>query len=289
MTVLKRSVLQEIYRRLFLKFGPQSWWPARTSFEVMVGAILTQNTNWTNVERALVNLKKEHLLTPQGLHKLSHAQLASLIKPAGYFNIKARRLKNFLEFFYAEYAGDLRRMAAEEMETLRRKLLQVNGIGPETADSILLYAFNKPVFVIDAYTKRFLSRHNLVSPDARYHEIQKLFTGHLKSDARLFNEYHALIVRLGKDLCRSQPRCDICPLNDFHYSLTFKCGLCHRALPKKEERFFMKKLSVGVPRLLVCSFCKDSQPPAGVSSASNLRSLRFMQRFPPPCGGKFGF
>lgn len=236
MVQVATSPLTAIYRRLWNAFGPQKWWPAQSKFEVIVGAILTQNTNWGNVEKALDNLKKEKLLSPQTLRDISPRKLAVLIKPAGYFNVKTKRLKNFIAFFFQEYDGQLRNMAREESAVLRRKLLGVNGIGPETADSIVLYAFDKPIFVVDAYTKRFLYRHNMIGREADYDAVQELFMGHFKPDARLFNEYHALIVKLGKEYCRPNPRCDQCSLKDFHYSLTVKCGQCHRALLEKEVR-----------------------------------------------------
>ncbi len=230
------TTLEKIYRRLLETFGPQHWWPAQTKFEVIVGAILTQNTNWGNVEKALENLKKQKVLFPWRLYDIPTEKLAQLIRPAGYFNVKAKRLKNFMEFFFKEYGGNLKKMQSESLEVLRSKLLSVNGIGPETADSILLYALDKPVFVVDAYTKRILLRHNLAHPDADYHEIQEYFMRHFPMDVKQFNEFHALIVRLGKDYCRTKPRCEQCPLKDIAYSLTYKCRRCHRALPLKKER-----------------------------------------------------
>jgi len=221
MLVQKKSV-ENIYQRLLLEFGPQKWWPARTRFEVIVGAILTQNTNWSNVEKAIENLRADHLLNPSRLKDVSVSQLASLIKPAGYFNIKAKRLKNFIDFFYQEYNGQLKVMAQEEIGLLRRKLLAVNGIGPETADSILLYACDKPIFVVDAYTKRILSRHNLVKSDADYATIQNLFMESLKNESKMFNEYHALIVHVGKHFCKTKPLCDRCPINDISRSAYVK-------------------------------------------------------------------
>ncbi len=209
------SQLKSIYQKLYFAFGPQHWWPGESPFEVMVGAILTQNTNWTNVEKAIRNLRRNSLLTAYSLHSLSHKRLANLIKPAGYYNIKAKRLKNFLDFFIGRYKADIKDIFPIEINKMRQELLSVNGIGPETADSILLYALNKPIFVVDAYTKRMLFRHNLIPEDATYQEVQKLFMRILKKDVKLFNEYHALIVRLGKDYCRkAKPKCDICPLKD---------------------------------------------------------------------------
>lgn len=232
----ERSTLTEIYTRLLEAFGPQHWWPAQTQFEVIVGAILTQNTNWKNVEKALTNLKCKKLLSPKAFQNISQSQLAALIKPAGYFNIKSKRLKNFISFLFKEYGGSLRKMGKEDCSILRQKLLSVNGIGPETADSILLYAFNNPVFVVDAYTKRILYRHNIIDHRENYNAVQNMFMRSLKRNVQMFNEYHALIVQLGKDHCRVNPRCEQCVLNDFHYSLTAKCTMCHRALPKKYDR-----------------------------------------------------
>lgn len=207
-----RKKLANIYNTLYTAFGPQHWWPGETPFEVAVGAILTQNTNWGNVEKAVNNIKSRGALDAKSLYELSYRELALLIKPAGYFNIKARRLKEFLSFLINHYKGRLKKMEGEDVHALREKLLDVNGIGPETADSILLYALNKPVFVVDTYTKRILERHKLIPPKATYHEIQRLFHKHLSRDTELFNEYHALFVRLGKEYCKPKPLCKGCPL-----------------------------------------------------------------------------
>jgi len=235
-----KETLHRIYQKLSQEFGPQHWWPARTKFEVIVGAILTQNTNWGNVEKAIHRLKAAGALSGRALRDIPVTKLAALIKPAGYFNVKARRLKNFMRFFFDEYHGSLKAMAREELPQMRHKLLKVNGIGPETADSILLYALDKPVFVVDAYTKRFLCRHNLVSPKADYHQIQELFTTHFDEDIPFFQEYHALIVALGKNYCKPTPLCEPCPLNRIRYSLTAQCGSCHRALLNGEKRIATK-------------------------------------------------
>ena len=204
--------LLQIYKKLYTSFGPQHWWPGETPFEVAVGAILTQNTNWGNVEKAIENLKKNRLLRPSALHELSHDRLAELIRPAGYFNIKAKRLKNFIDLLMQEYQGSMNRMKKENCSSVRKKLLSVNGIGPETADSIILYALEKPVFVVDAYTKRVLSRHNILDHDASYEAFQEFFHAQLKENVSLFNEYHALFVRLAKEKCRTKPVCTGCPL-----------------------------------------------------------------------------
>jgi len=209
-----RGKLNLIYRRLYSFFGPQHWWPAGSPFEVMVGAILTQNTNWQNAEKAIENLKKHRLLNPRKLYRLPHKRLAAFIMPAGYYNIKARRLKNFLGFLFRSYKGKIKNISLEDKDELRSGLLSVNGIGPETADSILLYALDKPVFVVDAYTKRILLRHRIIEEDADYAQVQSLFMKNLKNSVRLFNEYHALLVRLGKEFClKTRPRCAMCPLN----------------------------------------------------------------------------
>lgn len=207
-----KKTLRDIYDRLFDAFGPQHWWPGDTPFEIMVGAILTQNTSWRNVERAIANLKQAGLLNPVALARAPR-RLARLIRPSGYFNVKARRLSDFLEWFMAA-TGDGRVESLQRFRTprLRRALCAVRGIGPETADSILLYALRRRVFVVDAYTRRFLSRHRLIPAAATYDTVRRLFESSLPPSAKLYNEYHALIVKLGKDICRPKPRCDGCPL-----------------------------------------------------------------------------
>lgn len=205
--------LLKIFKKLYSFYGPQHWWPGDSPFEIAVGAILTQNTNWGNVERAIKNLKDAKVLSAQALYELPVQKLASLIRPAGYFNIKAKRLKAFIKFLMNDYAGSMKRMGKKDTESLRKELLSINGIGPETADSILLYALDKPVFVIDAYTRRVLSRHGIMDYNASYEEYQGLFHQELDEDVPLFNEFHALFVRLGKDFCRPKPKCEGCPLN----------------------------------------------------------------------------
>ncbi|MDR9500881.1 MAG: endonuclease III domain-containing protein [Desulfurivibrionaceae bacterium] len=211
------SRLQDLYQTLLDHFGPQRWWPGDTTLEIVVGAVLTQNTNWRNVSLALAQLKQEELLSLDGLLALPVAQLAALIRPAGYYNIKAQRLKNLLTLLAEEIAdsGSLEEFFSQDLFSVRSKLLSVKGIGPETADSILLYAARKPIFVVDAYTYRFLSRHGLVAEESSYEEMQELFMSALPPEADLYNEYHALLVCLGKEFCKkSNPRCQECPLQD---------------------------------------------------------------------------
>ncbi|MCR4287355.1 MAG: endonuclease III domain-containing protein [Deltaproteobacteria bacterium] len=202
---------------MFAAFGAQGWWPGKTRFEVIAGAILTQNTAWTNVEKAIANLKARGVLSPAKLHGLKTGELAALIRPAGYFNIKAKRLKNFTDYLFKEHNGSLDRLLKQRSpKELREELLKISGIGPETADSIVLYAANMPEFVVDAYTKRIFSRHLIVKEDAQYEELKSVFMENLEPDAAFFNEYHALIVRTGKDFCRpKEPLCTGCPLNVF--------------------------------------------------------------------------
>ncbi|HEY7678149.1 MAG TPA: endonuclease III domain-containing protein [Candidatus Methylomirabilis sp.] len=207
-----RQRLLRLYDLMFRAYGPQHWWPARTRFEVVVGAVLTQNTAWTNVEKAIARLRAAGALRPAALAALPRQRLAALIRSAGYYNIKAERLQNLLRYLRRRCGLHLPRLFRGAPQALRRELLAVNGIGPETADSILLYAGNIPIFVVDAYTRRILARHGLLRPDAGYGETQALFTAHLPPDVALFNEYHALLVMVGKDHCRSVPRCETCPL-----------------------------------------------------------------------------
>ena len=207
--------LMDLYGRLLSAFGPQHWWPADTPFEVAVGAILTQNTNWKNVERAVDNLKREGVLTVEGISRLSEAELAEMIRPSGYFTVKARRLKNYIGYIGAHYRWDFAASLVGDCAQKRAELLSVSGIGPETADSILLYAGGHATFVVDAYTKRITARHGLARPDVPYEELRSLFMEALVPDAALFNEYHALLVAVGKQFCRPrEPRCADCPLSD---------------------------------------------------------------------------
>ena len=205
----------EMFDLLLNHFGPQNWWPAETDLEVMVGAVLTQNTNWKNVEKAIENLKRKDLLSLESLCSLTVTELAQEIRPAGYFNIKARRLKNLINFVVKQYQADLSVFFGDETRSLREGLLSVKGIGPETADSILLYAARRPVFVIDAYTHRILGRHGMSDGETSYYELQDLFIDHLPEDPALFNEFHALIVQTGKNYCKKKPACSRCPLEQW--------------------------------------------------------------------------
>ena len=207
--------LKQVYDRLLGAYGPQSWWPGDSPFEVMIGAVLTQNTSWGNVERAIDNLRREELLEPHALDQVPPEELEQLIRPAGYYRVKARRLRNLLRLLVDRYGGSIEAMFRTSLPELRDQLLAVNGIGPETADSILLYAGGLPAFVVDAYTARVFARHGWIPFDADYHQIQEYFEAGLPQDAAMFNEYHALLVRVGKERCRKKrPRCAGCPLAD---------------------------------------------------------------------------
>jgi endonuclease-3 related protein len=248
MDELRLAAIREYYETLFSAWGCQHWWPARSRFEMVVGAYLTQNTSWTNVEKALRNLRKARLLTLDGIRRTPQTELEQLIRPAGYFRQKAQRLKTFVQFLDDRYNGSLSRMFSRPTSELRPELLALNGVGPETADSILLYAGNHPVFVVDAYTRRIFERHQIIAPTDSYDDIRVLFEESLASIvppkpnsriptdsfrgschwpsrvssatrtplAQLFNEMHGLIVGVGKNYClKSQTRCEQCPLQKF--------------------------------------------------------------------------
>lgn len=207
-----QKLLLKMYNRLFKSFGRQYWWPGETDFEVVTGAILTQNTNWDNVKKAIQNLKDAGVFTPKKLYEIDRERLADLIRPSGYFNVKAKRLKNFIEWLFLHYCGSLSKMFLQDFVALRTQLLSVNGIGRETADSILLYAAKQPTFVVDAYTKRVLVRHGLISEDFDYETIKAFFEDNLPRDVALYNEFHALLVRVGNNFCKPKMQCDECPL-----------------------------------------------------------------------------
>lgn len=244
-----RGEIVAYYQALYARWGPQNWWPARSRFEMIVGAYLTQNTNWSNVERAMTNLRGARALNVKAMREIPLSRLQKLIKPSGYFRQKAKKLKTFIRFVDKKYAGSLERMFREPTDKLRGELLDLNGVGPETADSILLYGGNHPVFVVDAYTRRILERHGMITAKTKYEEIRALMEDAVKSGeagalipeprrqengndprhpasrmsrrgsrsdlAQHYNELHALIVRIGNQYCRSTPRCDECPLREF--------------------------------------------------------------------------
>lgn len=211
----KAKTIFKIYQKMFDALGPQQWWPGETPFEIIIGAILTQNTNWSNVEKAIRNLRTAGKLSPEGIHELSVTELAQLIRPSGFFNVKARRVKTFINWLFSRYGGNLSGMFNQDLQILRDELLSVKGIGPETADSILLYAGNLPTFVVDAYTHRIFSRHGFVSEESTYDEMKSFFEENLPKDVKLYNEYHALLVNIGKMFCRPKKACEQCPLKDF--------------------------------------------------------------------------
>jgi len=217
MATYTADVLRQFYDALYEQYGAQHWWPADTPLEVMVGAVLTQNTNWQNVERAIARLRAADLLDLAALRAVPTDRLAELIRPAGYFNVKARRLKSLIDMVWRQYDGDLTAMFAQPMAELREVLLSVRGVGPETADSILLYAGGHPTFVVDAYTYRVVVRHGLLDAQASYEDLKQLFEDAMEPDADLYNEYHALLVRVGKEHCRRRARCDGCPLDRFEH------------------------------------------------------------------------
>lgn len=209
-------LLMEVFEVMLAAAGPRRWWPARTRFEVIVGAVLTQNTAWGNVEKAIANLRAAGALNPRAMLDMGEERLSELIVPAGYYRVKARRLTNFLRWFDENFGLSLDRMFRRGIGELRGMLLSVNGVGRETADSIILYAAGKPIFVIDAYTKRIFSRHGWCAPDVDYDELRGMIESRLPADAPLFNEYHALIVYTGNNWCRARnPRCGECPLGGF--------------------------------------------------------------------------
>ncbi|RKX61332.1 MAG: endonuclease III domain-containing protein [Thermodesulfobacteriota bacterium] len=211
----KSEILKEIFERLYSYFGPQHWWPAKTPFEVCVGAILTQNASWKNVSKAIKNLEEKQLLDPFRIYKLPLLKLAEIIKPCGFYNIKAKRLKEFVKFLVEKYEGKLEKLFNKDWKEAREELLKIKGLGKETVDSILLYAGGFPVFVVDAYTYRILNRHYLIEENVTYEEIQSLFMENLPPDPKLFNEYHALLVACGKNFCKKKdPICEKCPLKD---------------------------------------------------------------------------
>ena len=205
-------MLLEVYRRLLSRYGPQNWWPAESSLEMIVGAILTQSAAWTNVEKAIRSLKSEGILSLEALRDVPQEELALLVRPSGYYNAKARKIKAFAEWMAASHENDLNALFMLETGELRHQLLSVHGIGQETADSIILYAARRPVFVIDAYTRRIVSRMGLAPSRDTYGDFQSLFMDQVPPDEQMYNEYHALLVRHGKIVCRKMPLCHDCCL-----------------------------------------------------------------------------
>ncbi|MBA7600048.1 Endonuclease III [subsurface metagenome] len=208
------QALNNIYHRLLAHYGHQHWWPAQEPFEMIVGAILTQSAAWVNVEKAIANLKAARALSPAALRRLPQPELARLIRPSGYYNVKAAKLRSFAHWLGEYHNDDLDKLFGGDTDHLRQQLLAIYGVGAETADSIILYAANKPVFVIDAYTRRIISRLGLAPINNSYEAYQALFMHNLPADANLFNEYHALLVCLAKDVCRPHPLCRQCCLSD---------------------------------------------------------------------------
>jgi endonuclease-3 related protein len=202
---------RSVYQILQEQHGEQDWWPGDTAFEIMIGAILTQNTAWTNVEKAITNLKQQSALSISGILDTPVESLAEMIRPSGYYNQKAKRLQGFCAWLVGK--GGIDALQARDTGTLRQELLSINGIGPETADDMLLYALDRPVFVIDAYTRRLFSRLDLVAGSEKYDELRSRFEKSLAGDASLYNEYHALIVVHAKDVCRKNPLCSACKLS----------------------------------------------------------------------------
>jgi endonuclease-3 related protein len=237
----EQSLLLEIYSRMRERFDPLDWWPGETPFEVCIGAILTQNTAWTNVAKAIDNLRNAGALSVTGISEIKEPELARLIRPSGYFNQKAKRLKTFVGWLNDQYDGDIREMSKTRLPQLRAKLLSLTGIGPETADCILLYAANKVTFVVDAYTRRIFSRHGFIEEDATYDEIKKFFEGRLPRRLALFNDYHAQIVETGKHYClKKEPECEGCPL-EFLWKTNEERRQRQKKLPTNSRKQRIKK------------------------------------------------
>jgi endonuclease III related protein len=208
----RRHRLLNIFNLLLESFGKRNWWPGETELEIMVGAVLTQNTSWKNVEKAIDNLKRYKALDIGTLHEMDRETLASIIRSSGFYNIKSERLKNLIDVMYNDYSSDIFDLKMLDLSRVRARLLAINGIGKETADSIILYALNKPIFVVDVYTKRFLKNHRIYNGQNDYDTIQEFFMKNLPEDTYLFNEFHALIVYLCQNFCKKIPLCHKCPL-----------------------------------------------------------------------------
>ena len=218
MTLTAAKTLRGIYERLWAAYGPQHWWPAKTATEVVVGAILTQNTAWKNVARAIVNLRSARCLTWTALRDVADDRLAELIQPSGTYKVKTRRLKAFVDVLWNKHGGSLGTMLRGDLQDVRKRLLGIHGIGPETADAILLYAGTRPTFVVDAYTKRILRRHHVIDRKAGYETVRNLFQEAIPPDVTVYNEFHALLVALAKRHCRVRAVCEGCPLADLRHA-----------------------------------------------------------------------
>jgi len=205
--------LNKIYNNLLENYGGQKWWPADSKLECAIGAILTQNTSWKNVEKAIINIKSAMDITLENLSEISADELSVLIRPSGFYKQKTLRIKRLVDFINTNYGGKLENMETDVLSVLREGLLSINGIGPETADCILLYVLNKPVFVIDKYTYRLLFRHGIIERETSYEEMQKLFMDNIENESELFGEFHALIVKVGKNHCKKRATCEGCPIN----------------------------------------------------------------------------
>lgn len=214
-----KELISEIYKRLRDRYSKQDWWPSESRFEIIIGAILTQNTNWLNVEKAIKNLKDANMLTTEKMYHCNRETLAELIRPSGYYNIKTKRIKNFLKWLFENYDGKIEALESLETSYLREELLSIKGIGNETADSILLYGLEKPTFIVDSYTARMLGRHGLIDSYYGYKDIKELFESNLSKDAKLYSEFHALIVTLGKKHCKKRPICVGCPLESLPHEI----------------------------------------------------------------------
>ncbi len=210
---IDRDGLLKMYNAMVGRFGVRNWWPGESPLEICIGAILTQNTSWKNVEKAIGAIKGQGLMEISRLYDIDQGELAEIIRPAGYYNVKAKRLKNFINHVQKSFGGALERLFNLNLNRLRKELLSLNGIGPETADSMILYAAGKPIFVVDLYTTRILSRHKFVNDKAPYDEAQALFHERLERDVSLYNDFHAQFVAVGNNFCKPKPKCGDCPLN----------------------------------------------------------------------------
>lgn len=246
-----KKILIMMYDKLRSSFGPQIWWPGDTPFEIITGIILSQNASWKNSQKAVTRLRNRGLLEAEKLFPLTTRQIANIIKPVGYYNLKARRIRAFLDFLFSRYQGSIKAMFKQDYWRLRAALLDIRGIGLETADTMLLYAGRKPVFVVDNYTKRILTRHNLVENKATYSEVQSYFMDNLPEDARLYSEFHSLMVHLGKRICRKRPLCKVCPLRGLDQIVKYTCDSCGKRLNRGELRYVLKMELYAAPEVVI--------------------------------------